>query len=174
MLEKLINLTKNINNMKINLKELAKFLVKAKVEGYAGSGKEVRPQRPNFKELEFKKGNYYYRDSYSGFFFAPGQEIVSFKNKPIWAMAYSGGMNFKYHGNYNFAKEVFNFLKKALSKVPVSKPFRGPNRLKEGNFLYVSSINGGIKDFCGCEKIFYKGKLVFKQYYIGGLIVNKN
>jgi len=158
--------------MDINLKQLAKFLVAAKKQTYAGDGKEIKAQRPGFKELEFKQGDWYYRDSYVGFFFAPGQEIVRYKGRPIWAMAYSGGMKQKYHGNTKFAIEVFDFLKKALSRLVVARPFRGPKRLKIGNFLYVNNSKGNIKDFSGEEKIFYKNKEVFRQYYIGGLIIS--
>ena len=57
--------------MKIDLEQLAKFLVKAKVQTYASDGKEIEPQRPGFKELEFKEEDWEYRDSYAGFFFAP-------------------------------------------------------------------------------------------------------
>ena len=159
--------------MSINLKALAKFLIEAKTKGGYGFGKEIKPWRKGFKELEYRKGNFYYRDSYSGHFFAPGQEVVYYKNKPVWAMAYSGGMNFKYHGNAKFALEVFGFLRKALAKMPLSKPFRGPAKLKIGDFVYTSKLAGNIKDFSGIEKINYKGKEVFKQYYIGGLIVHK-
>jgi len=77
--------------MALNLKELAKFLVKAKMGTYAADGAEVSPQRPEFKELEFIEGDWEYRDSYAGFFFAPGQEVVRYKRKPVWIMSYHGG-----------------------------------------------------------------------------------
>lgn len=156
--------------MEVDLRELAKFLVKAKKKTYAGNGKEIKPQRPGFKELEFKEGKWHYRDSYAGFFSAPGQEVVRFGGRPVWAMAYSGGMKEKYQGNAKFATEVFNFLKKALNKVGAAKPFRGPERFKTGDFLYLSKSKGGIKEFRGQERIYYKGRLVFQQEYIGGLI----
>lgn len=54
--------------MNIGIKELAKFLVKAKKQTYAGEGKEIIPERPDFKELEYSEDNYNYRDSYTGFF----------------------------------------------------------------------------------------------------------
>ena len=100
-----------------NLIELKQFLVKAKTCTYADEGKEVKPQRPGFKELEFLKGDWKYRDSYSGFFMAPGQEIVSFKGQPVWAMAYSGGMVKDHRKDKDFAKQTFTFLKKALLRV---------------------------------------------------------
>lgn len=159
--------------MEINHKQLIKFLLKAKSKTYAADGKEIIAQRPGFKELEFKEGDWEYRDSYIGFYFAPGQEIVRFKGQPIWAMAYSGGMNLEYHGDKEFAKQTFNFLKKALLKVKESRPFRGPEEFKEGDYKYTDSSEGDVKDFKGTEKIFYKNKEIFKQDYVGGIVVPK-
>jgi hypothetical protein len=157
----------------IDLKQLAKFLLEAKTRGGYGFGKEIKPLRKGFKELEYRKGRFYYRDSYSGFFQAPGQEVVYYNGSPMWAMSYSGGMNPMYQKDAEFAKKVFEFLGKALAKMPISKPFRGPKKLKIDDYLYVNKISGGIRDFSGVEKIYYKGKEVFKQCYIGGLIIGK-
>ena len=159
--------------MELNLEELAKFLVKAKSNTYAGDGNKISPQRPGFKELEYIGGNLEYRDSYSGFYLAPGQEIVRFKEKPVWSMAYSGGMVPEYHKNKDFAKQTFKFLKKALLRVEESRPFRGPEYFQEGDYEYINSNEGTISDFKGTEKILYKGKEVFKQNYIGSLIIHK-
>lgn len=158
----------------LNLKELAEFLVEAKKKTYANADvKEAKAQRPQFKELEYKKGKWEYRDSYCGFFFAPGQEIVRYNKQPVWAMAYSGGMNKKYHGNIVFAKETFGFLKSALAKVNTKIPYRGPKSYSLENYKYTNNVKGNITDFSGTEKIFYKEKEVFKQEYIGGLIIPK-
>lgn len=157
----------------INLKELAKFLVKAKKQTYAGEGKEITPQRPSFKELEYSEDNYDYRDSYTGFFSAPGQEIVRLDKIPIWSMSYSGGMKPEYHNDIEFAEKVFTFLKKALFRVKEDIPFRGPKNFKEGDFEYINIVEGNITNFKGHEKIMFKGKEVFSQDYIGGLIVHK-
>ena len=159
--------------MMIALDELAKFLVRAKMQTYAGDGNELQPQRPGFKELEYVEGDLTYRDSYAGYFFASGQEIVRHKNIPIWAMAYSGGMLREYHGNKEFAKKTFIFLKKVLGKVETKKPFRGPKIFSDSGFLYKNYSQGDISDFKGTEHIFYKRKEVFRQNYIGGVIILK-
>jgi hypothetical protein len=159
--------------MKIDIDKLIGFLIRAKCQTYAGDGKEITPQRPGFKELEYKEGDWEYRDSYSGFYSAPGQEVVRFGGQPIWTMAYGGGMNSEYHGNMAFAKRTFAFLKKALSMIEKSKPFRGPGNFREGDYEYRNSSEGDIKNFKGTEHIFYKGKEVFRQDYIGGLILSK-
>jgi len=50
------------------LQELNRFLGKAALNTYAGGGQEVDPEEVGFKELEFKEGGWYYKDSYTGFF----------------------------------------------------------------------------------------------------------
>lgn len=163
----------------INLEKLAEFLVKAKKATYAGEGAEVEAERQGFKELEYKEGKWEYRDSYIGFFLAPGQEVVRFKGKPVWAMSYSGGIREEHRKDIKFAKKVFSFLKKALSNVSKDMPFRGPVNFDEGkifdkgDFRYFNFIEGNIEDFSGLETITYKGEEVFRQKYIGGLVKNK-
>ncbi len=159
--------------MNMDLDVLARFLVRAKVQAYAGEGSEVSSQRPGFKELEFIEGDWYYRDSYSGFFLAPGQEVVRYQGVPVWAMAYSGGMLPEFHGDTVFAKRTFTFLKQVLLRVEVSRPFRGPRFFQEGDFSYSDSSSGDLTDFVGTESISYRGKEVFRQRYIGGLIISK-
>lgn len=159
--------------MEFDLNQLAKFLVKAKTQTYASDGKEMAAQRPGFTELEFKEDDFKYRDSYSGFFQAPGQEVVRYKGNPVWVMAYSGGMEKEYHGDADFSEKTFSFLKQALLQVEESKPFRGPGYLKEGDFEYINKVEGDIANFRGQEQILHKGEKVFAQDYIGGLIVQK-
>ena len=45
------------------------------------------------KELEFKEGDWYYKDSYTGFFQSWGREVVWYNKKPFWTQIYGGGMN---------------------------------------------------------------------------------
>lgn len=159
--------------MDFSLQDLARFLVKAKKNTYAGGGKEIASQRPDFKELEFIEGDFEYRDSYFGLYQAPGQEVVRYKGKPVWLMAYSGGMKKQYHKDLDFAEQTFAFLVKALSQVEESKPFRGPDSLKEGDYEYINKVDGDISQFRGRESILYKGEEVFLHDYIGELVVSK-
>jgi hypothetical protein len=159
--------------MRLDLKKMAAFLVKAKINTYAADGKETSPQRKGFRELEFSDGDFYYRDSYSGYFCAPGQEVVYFKEVPVWTMAYAGGMSEGFQKNKKLTGNTFKFLKKVLSRVEESRPFRGPKSFSEGEWTYKSSVKGDITNFEGREKIFYRKKEVFTQKYMGGLIIHK-
>lgn len=161
--------------MDIDHKQLAEFLVKAKKSTYASLDvMNIKPERPGFNELEYEEGRFYYRDSYCGFFFAPGTEVVRLggrSGKPIWTMFYGGGMKPEHHNDQKFASDVFTFLKKVLSNVKADKPFRGPERFEEGDFLYTCTVKGNILDFHGEEKIFFKDKEVFRQFFAGGMII---
>lgn len=157
-----------------DLEKLAEFVVKAKLRTYAGDGKEVKPERAGFKELEYKEGVWAYRDSYTGFYAAPGQEVVRFDGRPIWVMSYNGGMMPEYIGDIEFAKTAFMFLKLALSKVTVSRPFRGPEMLMYEGWEYRDRGKGDITNFNRGEHILFKGRKVFAQDYIGGLVIHKD
>lgn len=159
--------------MKIDLTQLAKFLVKAKIQTYASDGKEIEPQRQGFKELEFKEGDWEYRDSYAGFYFFPGQEIVRVHGKPIWIMSYAGGMIKEHHTDKEFAKKTYEFLKKAMRQVTEQRPFRGPKRFKEKDWEYSDESEGDIRFFRGTETIKHKGKEVYMLHYIGSLVIPK-
>ncbi len=162
-----------MNADEINLDDLVGFLVRAKRATYAGDGAEVAPQRPGFKDLEYIEGDWEYRDSYSGFYRAPGQEVVRFKGEPVWIMSYDGGMKPEFQDDEAFAKQTFAFLKKALMCVDGSRPYRGPHLMREGYWKYSNQVSGDITSFSGTEKILFKGKRVFTQNYIGGLIIHK-
>ncbi|MBR9706110.1 hypothetical protein GOV14_03690 [Candidatus Pacearchaeota archaeon] len=162
--------------MDIDLKKLAKFLVQAKISTYASMNKmKIDSERPRHDELEFFDEEFYYRDSYVGFFQAPGMEEVRLgrDGKTIWTMAYSGGMLLEYQEDVEFAMQTFTFLKKAMSLVNEKMPYRGIDKLKDGDWEYVCEVKGDIKRFIGHERIFFKNKEVFSQDYIGGLVLDK-
>ncbi|MBS3144402.1 hypothetical protein J4208_02345 [Candidatus Woesearchaeota archaeon] len=163
--------------MTLDLATLAQFLVRAKLKTYASDGAEVpanQVQRPGFKELVHREGDLEYRDSYTGFYRAPGQELVRVKEQPFWSMSYDGGMLPTYHGNLAFTKQTFAHLKRALSLVPISLPFRGPSFFREGSFTYTFEVHGDITDFYGLEAIHHDDIKVFQQRCMGGLILPKN
>jgi len=165
--------------MEFTLEQLNDFLGRAALATYAGGAEKVDPSKPDFvsrfpgfKELEYKEGDFYYRDSYAGFFRSAGEEVVFYKGKPVWVQHYYGGMEPKYLDNENFARQTFAFLKKAMSYGEKRAAFqpRGPKELIDGDWKYNSDLKGDIRDFNGSEGIFYKGELVFTHKFFGGLI----
>lgn len=165
------------------LEKLAKFLVAAKKNTYASERSiEIPPERPLHKELEYFDGEFYYRDSYIGFFQALGMEEVRLQNREgptIWTMAYSGGMLPEFQDDIEYAKRVFNnCLKPALKLVSQEFPFRGPSFYRsesDSNLIYIHKIKGDIRRFKLDETIFdiSKSAEVFSQDCIGGLVVRK-
>ncbi len=157
------------------LQELNQFIGKAALATYAGGGGETDPQRKGFRELEFKEGDWEYRDSYAGFFRSWGQEVVWHKNKPFWNQIYGGGVTEKHKSDEKFALETFTFLKKALSAGEKKDEFqpRGPKNFKDGDWEYSCDWSGDISSFKGHEKIQLKGEVVFTHTFIGGLILSR-
>lgn len=161
------------------LKQLNRFLGKATLATYAGGGKEVDPAKPNFvsrfpgfKELEYKEKDWYYRDSYAGFFTSAGQEVVWYQGKPLWTQLYGGGMKPKHQNDPGFAHRTFNFLKKALSHGEKSQNFqpRGEKELIDADWEYQCRWKGDITNFKGNEKILYKDEVVFTHAFFGGIL----
>ncbi len=163
------------------LKELANFIVDANTHTWAAEGAEVKiPQRPEYKELQWPlpnpqtgkiEGDWELRDSYTGYFRAPGMTTIYYKGKPSWTMAYGGtGMT---EGKYDITKPTFQFLKKALMLVTTKMPYRGQN-LQEGNRRYEIEVNGSLEDFDGREKIFENEEMTFTQIFFGGTVINKD
>lgn len=72
------------------LADLSHFIVEANLNTWAADGAEVEPQRPGYKELEYQDGLWRLRDSYTGYFRAPGMTTVYYKGSPAWTMMYGG------------------------------------------------------------------------------------
>jgi len=143
---------------------LAQFLVKAKKKTYASEkNTNKKTNGDGSKELVFKEGNFIYKDKYYGTNPFIGEEIVLENNKTIWVMNYYG----KIVSPNADIKNIYTFLKKAMSQVKEDKPFRGPAEYTEGDYKYLNSNQGNIDNFSGNEKIFYKNKLVYKLNYHG-------
>lgn len=166
-----------IGNLEIDLGELSRFIGKAKRECYAGDGEE-RKLVDGSKVLTFQEGDFHYTDDYSGFYQAPGNEIVRWQRpegQRIWQMNYSGGMLNRFWGNRELAKETFSFLKEALLEISPELPLRGSSRFESDDFVYLSDVEGDLVRFKGDEEIYSEnlGKTVFSQDFSGGLIIPK-
>jgi len=159
------------------LEKLNEFLGKAALATYAGGGVGLDPERAEkgMTELEYgKKGDeWYYKDSYTGFFQSRGREAIWYNGKPFWAQVYGGGMKTKFHNDVKFTYKTFDFLKKALSSGEKIKSFqpRGPNNFANQDWEYICSWKGDIRKFTGKEKILYKEEAVFAYDFSGGLFI---
>jgi len=156
--------------------QLNEFLGKASKATYAGGGGRVeQPWRKGFIELEHTDGDWYYRDSYTGFLRSWGQEVVWYNDKPFWTCLYGGGMDEKYMDDGQ-AEETFSFLKKVLSAGEKETHFqpRGPKDFEDGEWQYHCDLDGTIEKFSGNETISRRGEVVFTHDFVGGLVIGQD
>lgn len=155
----------------MKLEPLAHFLVKAKRNTYASQGDDasVQPLLNGSKQLEYRDGDYFYRDIYFGAAFFIGQEVVEFQNHPIWSMVYSGGVTFP-TANWDETGPIYRFLQQALRLVDTKLPYRGPNLFESGKYIFKNESEGSLDCFRGKEVILMDGQKVYELQYSGGII----
>lgn len=153
------------------LKELANFIVEANGKTWAVDGAEVEPERPGYKELQYENGDWRLRDSYTGYFRAPGMTTVYYKETPAWVMQYGG--HGQTEGYEDRADETFSFLRKALKLVTPELPFRGPEEYVDGDKIYRFRFTGNIEDASWEEDIFEGNQKTFAQEGSAGIVIHK-
>ena len=147
------------------MNELGKFLVNAKRNTYATQKGKVPSSRKLSKDLAYEENDYYYLDSYFGEKDFSGEEIVYFKESPIWSMNYYGKTL-----KESITEGFIETLREALQKVSEEKPFRGIEEYVRGKYKYRCSNEGTIDFFNGIESIFYGDEEVYRLYFHGGSI----
>lgn len=94
----------------------------------------VQPLLNGSKQLEYRSGDYFYRDIYFGSAFFIGQEPVEFENRLIWLMVYSGGVIIP-NAKWDIIGPIYGFLRQALRLVDTKSAYRGPNYFESGNYI---------------------------------------
>ncbi|WP_027410601.1 DUF5680 domain-containing protein [Anoxybacteroides tepidamans] len=157
--------------MPLHLESFTDFLVEAKKRTYASQGDDasVQPLLSGSKQLEYRSGNYFYRDIYFGSSFFIGQETVEYENRPIWSMVYSGGVLVP-NASWEQMAPIYEFLRQALRLVDHKSLYRGPNRYEQNNCIYENEYYGTLDDFYGNETILVDGQKVYELRYNGGFI----
>lgn len=162
------------SNLEWTLDELLNFIKEAHLLTYAANGQQtIKTQTQSFlpghKDFIYEKGDWTYRDSYAGFYWPPGKEVIFYKNKPCWCMSYQGMVVDKV--SKEKADGVYQFLKKALQQASDSKPFRGPDSYQEGRLEYLFEMNGDAYYFTGREEIKENGRVIFFQDIMASAII---
>ena len=157
-------------NLSIPDENFNKFLCNAKIATYASEEgtSSVKPLLPRSHQLEFRRGALLYRDIYYGGEFFVGTETVFHLDDPLWAMCYAGGVNEEF--NIKNAPTIYDFLRSALREVPISAPFRGPERFYDQEYQYSNRFLGNVWRFSGVETIKYKDTPIYQLHYSGGRI----
>jgi hypothetical protein len=155
----------------IDLKRLSEFLNEANENMYAADGRRIKSTRLESRDLEFKKGDLVCHDTYFGNKNFIGEEVVYEKDSPVWGVNYFG---FIIDRKFS-ADQVYGFLKKALlQEYNDIIPVRGPKSFKESDFEYMNVVDGDLRCFTGKEEILFKGKIIYRAFYHGGLIIGKD
>jgi hypothetical protein len=158
----------------VDKESLLEFIAKAHKNTYAAP-KEIKlqykcqtPILEGHKDYDFVDGDWRYHDSYAGSQWAPGREVVFYQNKPVWCMSYQGqtAQNLSEY----LVEKTFEFLKNALRNMDENMPFRGPVLFAQNGFEYVFRFKGDYQYFTGRESIKHKGKELFFQDVMGGLV----
>jgi len=148
------------------MNNLKQFILEASKNTYASGNENIRKKgKDNSTTIVYEKGDYKYHDNYFGGEPYGGREIVFYKDKPIWIMVYYGWV---VEGVEN--SEVYGILTKALSNATLDMPYRGPKEFVDGNFKYINTLDGDVKNFSGEEKIFKGDTLLYRARYMGGLV----
>ena len=148
--------------------ELINFILKARAKTYAGGGGEVEPAFKNSHQLEYKEGDWFYRDVYytgKGIFM--GLDTVYFQDKAVWSTSYYG--NFKKMTE----EEVDSVLRAALLDNWETARTWHKVEWQKGNFKYICEPDSAssIEEMSGTEKIFKNNEEVYRFFYAGGLLV---
>jgi hypothetical protein len=150
---------------------LIKFIVEAKKASYAAQGdmSSVTPLLPGTKQLEYRLGDYFYRDIYAGMLNFTGQEIVYLQGKPVWSMSYAGGL--LPGADKSQTRNIYSALREALRLVCVEYPFRGPEKYSNAHYSYTNVTNGTLNQFNGHEVISNGRINVYELFYSGGMVI---
>jgi len=147
----------------ISLQGLKEFLCNARSSTYAAGAVPIdNPRLLSSKQLEFQKGDYFYRDIFfNGNKKFIGQEIVYLNSKPAWGMNYIGSQ---------IGKIETNFLKESLLKLSEKCRLGGVCEYEKREFKYHDRGQGGLEEFFGEEGISLEGKNIYKLNYQGGIL----
>ena len=146
-------------------KELTNFIIRAKLNTYAGHGPQSTSSRPSSKDLQYSENGLLYIDTYLGSCNFLGEEAVWKAGIPVWGMNYWGRML-----TGEIPEGFSEFLRAALREVTPEAPYRGPDTFISEAFEYYCTWKGNFYDFSGTEGIMNKGKVVYVLDFHGGSI----
>ncbi len=144
---------------------LGRFLVAAKAATYAADD-AARLQRldDGGTESRFDADGFVYRDRWHGEARFGGEELVWRRGEAIWTLHFRG------ETLPGAPPELPHVHKRALRRVPLEAPFRGPALHREGELVYVNEWSGDLAAFRGAERMFLGDRLIYRLEYLGGAL----
>jgi len=150
-----------------SLQQLKTFIVKAKAATYVGDGKKSPSHRPGSHDLHFYEGSFSYLDSYFGGSDFLGQEVVYYKEVPVWVMNYYGRI---IEPEKIAAADAGQIIKESLSKMYEEGRFLGGFKYTTQGSNYTDTSLGDATSFTGKEWITRENIKVYELVYHGGLV----
>jgi len=133
-----------------------------------GDGAKSPSCRPASHDLQFRDGDFFYLDSYFGGADFLGQEVVYYKDEPVWAMNYYGRI---LEPDMIEAAEAGRIIQQSLSAMYEEEGrFLGGFEYDTGDGTYTDTSEGDLTHFTGKEWITREGVRVYELVYHGGLI----
>ena len=151
------------------MNSLLDFIIQAKAATYVGNGAHIESCRPNSHDLEFRSGDYYYLDSYFGGTDFLGEEVVYFKDQPVWVENYYGKI---LQPDLITAAEAGKMIKTSLSVMYSEQRFLGTFQHELDDLIYFDTNEGDFQHFRGLEWIEKNGVRVYELFYHGGVVVD--
>lgn len=149
----------------LDIKALKKFLFKANMPHATGKA-DIRKEKNNSRTITFRDADWSMEDNFFGGEPYGGQQVVFYKNLPVWICVYYGQV----HETIINPDGIYNFLREALQHPPEYRPFRGPDSYKKDNLEYKNEFDGEADNYSGKELILENGKQIYWAKYLGGLV----
>jgi hypothetical protein len=149
------------------LDELEAFIVAAKRRTYVGDGAPAGPLRPASHDLHHAEGDFVYHDCYFGGADFVGEEVVYWRERPVWAENYLGHI---LEPHLISAERAGQVIKSSLTKMYAEGRFLGGFEATDGDCTYHDNSTGDGTWFQGRECIDRAGRTVYELHYHGGLI----
>ena len=150
----------------MTINALRTFLLESNQAGYAGGQeKEWIKEKDGSTTIEYQQGSFRSDDNFFGGEPYGGRLVVFEEQKPVWLMVYYGWVTEKVNPD-----QVYTVLRAALQQMPPDAPFRGPQQLKQGAYLYTNHWRGTIERYSGHEQITHNDTLIYQADYMGGLV----
>lgn len=146
---------------------LNEIVVAAKAATYVGGGVKAGASRTGSHDLAWSQGHWRYLDSYFGGTDFLGQEVVWFKDEPVWAMNYYGYIVLPELIDGQRAGET---IKAALSAMYAEGRFLGGFQWSGVHGTYIDRSTGDVAHFHGREVIMVEGREAYALDYFGGLM----
>ena len=97
-----------------SFEEIKEFLQIANRSGYGNPDVKIKPTVDGGQIIQHQSGDWCFSDRFYGGQPYAGQEIIYYKDDPVWAMQYRGWLTDE---SFN-SGDIYSFLRKALLEAP--------------------------------------------------------